>query len=43
MLVQKQIKNLQKEVEKKNNFKPGTISFVWISDNINVRLKNEVK
>jgi len=39
----KKIKRLQKEMESKNNLKPGTIPFVWITDNIDVRLKNEIK
>ena len=33
------IKRLQKEVEKKNGLKSGSVSFVWITDNIDVRLQ----
>jgi len=35
----KQVQRLQKEVEKKYGLKPKSVSFVWITDNLDVRLK----
>jgi len=35
----KKVQRLQRVVEDKNNLKKGSVSFVWITDNIDVRLK----
>ena len=35
----KKVQRLQREVEKKNGLKPGSVSFVWVTDNIDVRLQ----
>lgn len=35
----KKVQRLQRKVEKDNKLPKGSVSFVWITDNIDVRLK----
>lgn len=35
----RQIKAIQRKIEKDNNLARGTVSFVWVSDNLEVKYK----